>query len=80
MQRLTDATNRAEREKKEEMVGRNKKEEEIRQTNAKEKKKDKKRREREERKEKRKREEKGNYINFVGTSRFRRLRSSLAPG
>ena len=54
MQRLTGATNRAEREKREEMVGRNKKEEEKRQTNAKEKKKDKKRREREERKEKRK--------------------------
>ena len=34
MQRLTDATNRAEREKKKEMVGRNKKEEEKRQTNS----------------------------------------------
>ena len=39
MQRLTGATNRAEREKREEMAGRNKKEEEKRQTNAKEKKK-----------------------------------------
>ena len=71
MQRLTDATTGLIEKGKRGGGG---------QTNAKEKKKDEKRREREERKEKRKREEKGNYINFVGTSWFRRLRSSLAPG
>ena len=79
LQRPTEATNRAEREEKEEVVGRKKEEEEDKPT-PRRRKKDEKRREREERKEKRKREEKGNYINFVGTSRFRRLRSSLAPG
>ena len=79
MQRPTEATNRIEREEEEEVVGRKNKEEEGKPT-PRRRKKDEKRREREERKEKRKREEKGNYINFVGTSWFRRLRSSFSSG
>ena len=79
LQRPTEATNRIEREEEEEVVGRKKKGGGG-QTNAKEKKKGweeevKGGEEGEEKKEK-----KRELYNFVGTSWFRRLRSSLAPG